>query len=112
MIKGWAIAEFLALNPRESDEQFEFEFPDEGLNAIKVQGWVLYFDGAVNYKGAGIGVLLITPTGEQIPLAKKLEFPVTNNMAEYEACIFGLESAGSIGAKEILVYGDSKLVVI
>ena len=65
----------------------------------------------MNYKGAGIGILLITPTGEQIPLAKKLEFPVTNNMAEYEACIFGLESARSIGAKEISVYGDSKLVV-
>ena len=63
-IKGRAIAEFLALTPRESDEQFEFEFPDEGLNAIEVQGWVLYFDGAMNYKGAGIGVLLITPTGE------------------------------------------------
>ena len=110
-IKGRAIADFLALTPRESDEQFEFEFPDEGLNAIEVQGWVLYFDGAVNYKGAGIGILLITPTGEQIPLAKKLEFPVTNNMAEYEACIFGLESTGSIGAKEISVYGDSKLVV-
>ena len=47
-IKGRAIAEFLALTPRVSDEQFEFEFPDEGLNAIEVQGWVLYFDGAVN----------------------------------------------------------------
>ena len=52
----------------------------------------MYFDGAVNNKGAGVGVILITSEGEMIPMAKKLEFEVTNNQAEYEACIFGLKA--------------------
>ena len=78
---------------------------------IEVQTWIMYFDSAVNNKGAGIGVILISPEGETIPMAKRLEFEVTNNQAEYEACIFGLEALRSAGAEEITVYGDSMLVV-
>ena len=48
----------------------------------------LYFDGAVNYKGVGIGVIIVTPEGEILPLAKRLMFPVTNNMAEYMKHVF------------------------
>ena len=71
----------------------------------------MHFDGAVNSRGAGIGVILITPEGEMIPMAKRLEFEVTNNQAEYEACIFGLEALHSVGAENVTVYGDSMLVV-
>ena len=53
---------------------------------------MMYFDGAVNSQGAGIGVILISPEGEMIPMAKRLEFKVTNNQAEYDACIFSLEA--------------------
>ena len=52
----------------------------------------MYFDDSVNSRGAGIGVILILPEGKMIPMAKRLEFEVTNNQAEYEACIFGLEA--------------------
>ena len=52
----------------------------------------MYFDGAVNSRGVGIGVILISIEGEMIPIVKKLEFEVTNNQAEYKACIFGLEA--------------------
>ena len=45
------------------------------------------------------------------PIAKRLEFKVTNNEAEYEACIFDLEALRSVGAKNVTVYGDSMLVV-
>ena len=44
-------------------------------------------------------------------MAKKLDFKVTNNMAEYEACIYGVEAALVTGAKDLLVYGDSLLVI-
>ena len=50
----------------------------------------MYFDRVVNSKGAGVGVILITPEGEMISMVKRLGFEVTNNQAEYEACIFGL----------------------
>ena len=49
--------------------------------------------------------------GETIPMAKKLDFRVTNNMAEYEACIYGVEAALATGDKDLLVYGDSLLVI-
>ena len=52
---------------------------------IECREWKLYFDGAVNNRGAGLGVILITPKGKIIPMAKKLDFKITNNMAEYEA---------------------------
>ena len=52
----------------------------------------MYFDGAFNNRGAGIGVILITPEGEMIPVAKRLEYEVTNNQVEYEVCLFGLKA--------------------
>ena len=44
-------------------------------------------------------------------MAKRLELEVTNNQAEYEACIFGLEVLRSVRTKNVTVYGDSMLVV-
>ena len=48
----------------------------------------MHFDGAVNNKRAGIGVILVTLEGKMIPMAKRLEFELINNQTEYEACIF------------------------
>ena len=73
---------------------------------IECHEWKLYFDGTVNNKGTGLGVILVTPEGETIPMAKKLDFKVTNNMAEYKACIYGVEAALVAEAKDLLVYGD------
>ena len=78
---------------------------------IECREWKLYFDGAVNNKGAGLGVILVMPEGKTIPMAKKLDFRVTNNMAEYEAYIYGVEVALATGAKDLLVYKDSLLVI-
>ena len=52
----------------------------------------MHFDGAVNGKGAGLGVIIITPEGESFPIAKQITYKVTNNMVEYEACIYSLEA--------------------
>ena len=65
----------------------------------------MYFDGAINSKRAGIGVILVTPEGEMILMAKRLEFEVTNNQAEYEAYIFGLEALQSVGQKRLQYTG-------
>ena len=108
VIKRRVVAEFLALNTVEGEEQWNLEFPDENLVLIEYCEWKLYFDGAMNNRGAGLGVILIILEGKTIPMAKKLDFKVTNNMAEYETCIYGVEAAG---AKDLLVYGDSLLVI-
>ena len=110
-VKGRAVAEFLADQPVEGPEDVEFRFPDEEVFTVNEDAWVLYFDGAANQKGYGIGVLLIAPDGSHIPLSFKLNFDVTNNQAEYEACIVGLTAAIEIGVTDLQVIGDSNLVV-
>ena len=69
----------------------------------------MYFDGAVNQYGNGIGILLITLEESHIPLAIKLNFEATNNKVEYEACISGMEVLRELGVKEAEVFGDSTL---
>ena len=59
----------------------------------------MYFDGASNQNGSGIGVLLISPKRTHIPFSSRLNFPTTNNATEYEACIMGLRAALGLGVK-------------
>ena len=56
-------------------------------------------------------ILLITPKGSHIPLVVKLNFKVTNNMAEYEACIAGMEALQELGVKEAKIFRDLTLVI-
>ena len=71
----------------------------------------MYFDGVINQYGNGIRILLITPKGSHIPLAIKLNFETTNNMAEYEVCIAEMEALLELRVKEAEVFGDSTLVI-
>ncbi|KAK8622082.1 hypothetical protein V6N13_097708 [Hibiscus sabdariffa] len=73
--------------------------------------WVLYFDGASNSIGHGVGAVLISPNNDHYPFAGRLEFFCTNNMAEYEACAMGLRAAIERKIKVLRVYGDSSVVV-
>jgi ribonuclease HI len=41
----------------------------------------------------------------------RILFEVSNNKAEYEALLYGLRLAVSLGIKLLLFYGDSLLVV-
>ena len=41
----------------------------------------------------------------------QLKFPATNNEAEYEGILTGLRLRKALGAKNLLVQNDSKLVI-
>jgi ribonuclease HI len=71
----------------------------------------MYFDGALNLEGAGAGVLLISPQGEQLKYVLQNHYKASNNGAEYEALIHGLRIAVSLGIKRLLAFGDSKVVI-
>ncbi len=73
--------------------------------------WKLYFDGACSKEGAGAGVILISPEGTILPFSHKLDFEATNNVAEYEALVLGLEKARRMNIRNISIYGDSELVI-
>ena len=74
------------------------------------QQWQLYFDGAVNRRGRGVGAVLAMPQGQLIPFVRKLTFECTNNEAEYEACILGLKVALEHEVRELHVHDDAMLV--
>jgi ribonuclease HI len=67
----------------------------------------MYFDGSLNLEDAGAGVLLISPTGEQLKYVLQIFWKVPNNEVEYEALLHGLRLAASLGITRLLVYGDS-----
>ena len=71
----------------------------------------MFFDGASSSVGAGAGVVFISPCQEVVSLSYKLEFEVTNNVAEYEALVLGLRDAKEMGVREIDLFGDAELIV-
>jgi ribonuclease HI len=73
--------------------------------------WTLFFDGSIRQQVGGAGVVLIDPNGDQVKYMVHLEFKATNNMAEYESLIFGLSAALSLGIHQLLVKGDSQLII-
>ena len=110
IIKGSIVSDFCAKNPEEGKDGRE-DFSDEDILDIELDAWKMYFNGAMNQYGNEIGVLLIIPKGSHIPLVVKLNFEATNNRAEYEACIVGMEAFRELGVKEAEVFGDSTLVI-
>jgi ribonuclease HI len=57
----------------------------------------MYFDRFYTLKGAGAGVMLIPPEGDILKYDIQLEFPDTNNIAEYEGLVMGLLLAKDLG---------------
>jgi len=74
------------------------------------QLWTLYTDGAWGQSGAGATAVLIAPSGLKLKYAARLEFKATNNIAEYEGLILGLNKAKASGAKTMLIKTDSQVV--
>ena len=111
-VKGRVIVDHLTHCSPEQVEKIQGDFLDEDIMGIEVESWKMYFDGATNQNGSGIGVLLISPKGAHIPFSGRLNFPTTSNATEYEACIMGLQAALGLGVKELEVYGDSALIIL
>ena len=59
--------------------------------------WMMYFDGSLMKKGAGIDLVFISPLRVRMRYMVRLHFPSSNNMAKYEALINGLRIAIKLG---------------
>ena len=115
-VKGSTIADHLAENPLCGEQMLSSGDPNEEIlvieeDEVEDEGWKMYFDGAVNMHGSGIGAVVVSPTGKQYPVAIKLNFECTNNIAEYEACANGLQVAIDMGVRQLRVFGDSALII-
>jgi ribonuclease HI len=73
--------------------------------------WYMHFDGAFSRLGKGAGIVLQAPNGKVSKFAYRLEFDATNNVAEYEALLLGLELCKDRGVKCLNIKGDSDLVI-
>ncbi|XP_072081078.1 uncharacterized protein [Arachis hypogaea] len=86
---------------------------DQGTNIfdVEVNYWKLYFNGSKHKDGAGVRILIISPEGIPSEFLFELKYPCSNNVAEYEDLILGLEILIDKGALEVQILGDSQLVL-
>ena len=68
-------------------------------------------DGALSAIGAGAGIVIITSEGIRLEHSFRLGFRATNNEAEYETLLAKLRTVLSMGARDVEVNSDSRLVV-
>ncbi|KAJ9558912.1 hypothetical protein OSB04_013526 [Centaurea solstitialis] len=108
-IKSQVLADFVAefspgQEPESCDEVHNVMHQDD-------QPWILYVDGSSNARGSGLGIVLKSSHGGNIVYSIRCEFKTTNNEAEYEALIAGLDIAYELGVKHLHVRSDSLLIV-
>ena len=61
-VKGSVVADHLASFPISDNIPIDDDFLNEQfISMTSIAGWRLYFDGAANQSGFGIGILLISP---------------------------------------------------
>ena len=92
-VKGQILADLVA----EFTEPEIEELPSNGSMDEKLVGtiyclptWEIHVDGASNQKGSGVGLVLMSPEKVVIEKSLRLDFPATNNEAEYEAQLEGM----------------------
>jgi ribonuclease HI len=107
-IKGQVLADFLVEGTlKEGQEENKIlEIKEEGNST----NWRLFTYGASSAEGSGAGLILISPDGEEITYALRLNFPSTNNEAEYEAVLVGLRLASKYKLEVLTAHVDSLLV--
>ena len=81
------------------------------LSYTELMPWTLFFDGSSCKQGGGIGIVIILPRGASFEFALPTETMITNNQAEYEAILKGLQLLHEVKAEAIEVFGDSQLVI-
>ena len=79
--------------------------------ALDLPIWKLFVDGAANAYGSGVGLILTSLDGIDTEYALRFEFQASNNEAEYEAVIAGLNLAHFMEADHLEISSDSQLVV-
>ncbi|XP_075650157.1 uncharacterized protein LOC142620717 [Castanea sativa] len=101
-VKGQVLEDFIAEFSLKSTEM---------ICLIGTNPWKVFVNGASNVVGAGAGIVVITLEGIKLEHSFRLGFRASNNEAEYEALLARLRVVLYLGAKEVEIYSDSRLVV-
>jgi len=81
------------------------------VDVVEIIHWTLFFDGSIFDRGAGIGIVLISPQGKKYEFSLPIVATSTNNQAEYQALIKGLELLKEVHADAVEISGDSMLAI-
>jgi hypothetical protein len=73
--------------------------------------WTMYFDGSLMKTGARAGLVFVLPLGVHLKYLIQIHFPISNNMAEYEALINGVHIVIQLRIRWLDVRDDSQLVI-
>ena len=98
-IKGQVVADFIA----------EFTH-DEEKGAKESPQWSVHTDRSSNRQAGVADIVLLLLEGDMVECMVCLDFPTTNNGAEYETLVVGLDLAKVAGATSIVNYCDSQVV--
>ena len=104
IIKGWIFEDFVM-------EFTSAELAKDAQTTPDLPVWKLSVDGATNAQGSGVGMILTSSKGIDIEYALRFGFRASNNEAEYEVIIAGLNLAHSMEVDQLKVCSDSQLVV-
>ena len=98
-MKGQVVADFVAEYTQ-----------SEGQGADGLKQWIIHTDGSLSRHAGGAGVVIQTPKGDEIECMIQLDFPMTNNEAEYEALVARLDLTKATGARNVIVHCDSQVI--
>ena len=115
-VKGQVLADLVAefAETPSKDELEEQNMDEKSVDIISLQEplpWMVYVDGAVNHRGSGVGLVLISPEKITIEKSLRLGFLTMNNEAEYEALLVEMTMVQKMGGKTVEIFFDSRLVV-
>ena len=102
-VKGQVLADFVA--------EFSPKNKGEMVCHVGCRPWKVFVDGALSAMGAGVGIVIVTPDEIRLEHSFRLGFKAFNNEAEYEALLTGSRTVLDIGARDVEIYLDSRLVV-
>ena len=102
-MKGQVLVDFVA--------KFSPKSKMEVICHVDCLPWKVFIDGASNAIRVGARIVIITLEGIRLEHSFRLGFRASNNEAEYKALLVGLRTVLSMGARDVEIYLDSRLVV-
>ena len=98
-IKGQVVADFIT------------EYTQlEGKGAEVFGQWSVHTDGSSNRQAGGAGVVMQTLERDKIECMIRLDFPTTNNEAEYKALLAGLDLVKAVDVENMVVHCNSQVI--
>jgi ribonuclease HI len=74
------------------------------------EAWTVFCDGSWGTFSAGVNVVLISPSKIKTCYTAKLNFNCTNNNAEYEALLLGLQKLKAMRIRREILKSDSQVI--